>query len=89
MREPGALTSALNWYRALPMDLRSPQPSCSVPTTYIWGRRDAFLGRRAAELTASYVTADYRFVDLDAGHWLPETHPKEVAELISSRVSTG
>jgi pimeloyl-ACP methyl ester carboxylesterase len=89
MREPGALTGALNWYRALPMDLRSPQPRCPVPTTYIWGRHDAFLSRRAAELTANYVTADYRFVDLDAGHWLPETHPKEVAELISSRVSTG
>jgi pimeloyl-ACP methyl ester carboxylesterase len=88
MREPGALTGALNWYRALPMELRSPQPRCPVPTTYIWGRRDAFLSRRAAEMTADQVTADYRFVELDANHWLPETHPAEVAELITDRVSS-
>ncbi len=88
MREPGALTGALNWYRALPLELRSPQPRSTVPTTYVWGRRDAFLGRRAAELTADYVTADYRFVELDAAHWLPETHPKDVAEAIFTRVSS-
>jgi pimeloyl-ACP methyl ester carboxylesterase len=89
MREPGALTGALNWYRGLPHGLRGPLPVCPVPTTYIWGRRDTFLTRRAAELTAAQVTGPYRFVDLDGDHWLTENHPKEVGELICQRVSTG
>lgn len=90
MREPGALTAALNWYRAIPLGLRTPQPRSPVPTTYLWGARDAYLGRTAAELTAAYVKIpDYRFLELPAaGHWLPETHPTQVAESILARVST-
>lgn len=56
-----------------------------VPTTYMWGRHDVALGRAAAEGTADLVDADYRFVELDAGHWLPECHPDEVAEAITER----
>jgi len=90
MREPGALTAALNWYRAMPWTLRTPAHRSSVPTTYIWGRRDNFLGRYAAEATADYVTGPYRFVELGGGHWLPQTHPAQIAELIRERVhSTG
>ena len=57
----------------------------TVPTTYVWGRRDPALGRAAAERTAAYVAADYRFVELDAGHWLPETRPDDVAAAILAR----
>ena len=88
MREPGALTAALNWYRGLPLSLSGPQPRCPVPTTYIWGRRDPFLGRVAAEATADFVTAPYRFVELDAPHWLPETHPAQVAAVITDTIRT-
>jgi pimeloyl-ACP methyl ester carboxylesterase len=90
MREPGALSGALNWYRALPWALGSPPARCRVPTTYVWGAQDAFLGRTAAELTAAEVTASYRFEELPkAGHWLPETHPTELAALITDRVTSG
>lgn len=101
MAEPGALTGALNWYRALrwrtgggpgrttdgPTTSRGRGMTISVPTTYVWGRTDPALGRTAAELTADHVVGDYRFVVLEAGHWLPETHPDAVAELILERVS--
>jgi pimeloyl-ACP methyl ester carboxylesterase len=86
MAEPGALTAALNWYRALPFSLRSPQRRSAVATTYIWGRRDGFLGRYAAEASADYVRGSYRFVELDGGHWLPETHAEQVAALILDQV---
>jgi pimeloyl-ACP methyl ester carboxylesterase len=90
MQEPGALTGALNWYRALPLDLRSPRPRTRVPTSYLWGTEDAFLGRTAAQLTAPYVRAPYVFRELaGASHWLPEVAPAEVAESILARVSTG
>ena len=83
LAEPGALTAALQWYRALP--LARPDRSAApvrVPTRYLWGRHDPFLGRRAAELTERYVEADYRFVPLEAGHWLPESAPEEVARAV-------
>jgi pimeloyl-ACP methyl ester carboxylesterase len=88
MREPGALTAALNWYRALPLSHRTRYRRSPVPTTYVWGRRDFALGRAAAQATAEFCISGYRFVDLDAAHWLPSTHPTEVAEAITHRVST-
>jgi pimeloyl-ACP methyl ester carboxylesterase len=88
LREPGALTAALDWYRGLPLSVRTPSPRSTVPTTYVWGRHDFALGRTAAEATADFVRADYRFVDLDAGHWLPSTHPTEIATLITERVTS-
>lgn len=87
MAEPGALSAALNWYRAMPWAMRSPTVRrIGVPTTYVWGNRDVALGRRGAELTVDFVTADYRFVELDAGHWLPEEHADEVAPHVLERV---
>ncbi|MEI2731697.1 MAG: alpha/beta fold hydrolase [Dermatophilaceae bacterium] len=58
-----------------------------VPTTYVWGNKDPVLGRAAAERTGRYVAADYRFVEIDAGHWLPETAPAEVAAAVIERVT--
>ena len=83
----GALTAALNWYRALPLSGRRVRSGpVAVPTTYVWGRHDFSLGSVAAARTAGHVAADYRFVGLDAGHWLPETRPVEVAAAILDRV---
>jgi pimeloyl-ACP methyl ester carboxylesterase len=86
MREPGAATGALNWYRGMPASLRTPTPSVAVPTTYVWGRSDFALGRAAAERTRRHVVGPYRFVELDAGHWLPETCPEQVATVVLDQV---
>lgn len=86
LTEPGALTGAINWYRALrterPSGVARARGPVTVPTTYLWGRRDAYLGRAAAEKTEEYVDAPYRFIELDADHWLPEKCPGEVADAI-------
>lgn len=82
MAEPGALTGALHWYRAIPFSALHRVGHAKVATTYVWGRHDFALGRAAAQRTGRYVDAPYRFEELDAGHWLPETHPREVAEII-------
>ena len=58
----------------------------AVPTTYVWGRRDPALGRVAAQATRDHVTGEYLFVELDAGHWLPELNPDEVAGAVLDRV---
>jgi pimeloyl-ACP methyl ester carboxylesterase len=86
MADPGAMTGALNWYRGIPFSMRDPVGRIRVPTTYIWGRHDFALNRYAAEATAKFVTGPYEFVDLDSGHWLPETEPDVVAEAIIKRV---
>lgn len=86
MSEPGALTAALSWYRALPGEVRHPSlqiGSIRVPTLYVWGARDPALGRAAAECAGRFVAGPYRFEVLqDAGHWLPETRPEQVATFL-------
>ncbi|MEP6648892.1 MAG: alpha/beta fold hydrolase [Lapillicoccus sp.] len=86
MREPGALTGALGWYRAIRYS-RGAVHRCRVPTTFVWGRHDVFLGRQAAETTGAMVLADYRFVEVDEGHWLPERQPDLCAAEIAARVA--
>ncbi len=91
LSRPGALTAALNWYRAMPLlppgALSGP---VEVPTLYVWGRHDRFLGERAALLTGSCVAGPYRLEILaDAGHWLPEEHPGTVAGLILDHIGAG
>jgi pimeloyl-ACP methyl ester carboxylesterase len=88
MREPGALTAALNWYRALPLSLRRPIGKVRVPTLHVWSSGDGFLGRAATEATADFVDAPYRLEVLpDVPHWIPELAPRETAELIAAHVA--
>ncbi|MGH2747452.1 MAG: alpha/beta fold hydrolase [Actinomycetota bacterium] len=84
MTEPGALTAALNWYRAAGRGLhRLGAPPSRVPTLYVWGSADPALARAAADATESYVAAPYRFEVLEgAGHWLPETNADDIARSI-------
>ncbi|MFF5073876.1 alpha/beta fold hydrolase [Micromonospora olivasterospora] len=87
MREPGALTAALNWYRAMSRaDLVAVAP-VPVPTTYVWSDRDVAIGRAAAEACAAHVTGDYRLVELPGvSHWIPDVAPGPLAEAILARV---
>lgn len=96
MAEPGALTGALDWYRALsfggdPTAAEGAPATSStirVPTTYVWGRDDPALGPRAALLTGDHVDADYRFAPLAEGHWLPERAPDTIAGLVLDRITS-
>ncbi|MEH0936917.1 alpha/beta fold hydrolase [Micromonospora psammae] len=87
MREPGALTGALNWYRAMSNEDLGRIGKVTVPTTYVWSDRDVAIGRTAAEACASHVTGDYRFVELSGiTHWIPDQAPGPLAEAILARV---
>jgi pimeloyl-ACP methyl ester carboxylesterase len=84
---PGALTAALNWYRAMSSDIRVDK--VEVPTTYVWSDGDVAIGRTAAEACAEYVTADYRFVELQGvTHWIPEQAPDRLAVAILDRIAS-
>ncbi|CCG04890.1 alpha/beta fold hydrolase [Blastococcus saxobsidens] len=84
---PGALTAALNWYRAMSSDIRVDK--VQLPTTYVWSDGDVAIGRTAAEACEEFVTGDYRFVEL-AGitHWIPEQAPEQLATAILDRVAS-
>jgi pimeloyl-ACP methyl ester carboxylesterase len=88
---PADLGPMLAWYRAVARRVPGPWSAgtrdVSIPTTYVWGRHDPALGRAAAERTGQHVSGRYRFVELDAGHWLPELHPSEVAEAVVDRIA--
>lgn len=89
LSEPGALTAALNWYRAaFGGERRGPSlEQLTVPTTYVWSNGDAALARSGAEACGQYVAADYRFVELDGvSHWIPEQAPDALAAAILARI---
>ncbi|HEY3632667.1 MAG TPA: alpha/beta hydrolase [Jatrophihabitantaceae bacterium] len=87
LTQPGALTAALNWYRAMSPHDADGLGLVTVPTTYIWGTDDVAFGRRAAEESGRFVDADYTFVPLDGvSHWIPDQAPDAVADEILARV---
>jgi pimeloyl-ACP methyl ester carboxylesterase len=86
--QPGAMTAAVNWYRAVPFTPPTRQVPVSVPSLYIYGTQDFALGPKAADLTARYVTGPYRYERLDASHWLPEEVPDIVTKLIVEHIGS-
>lgn len=80
--EPGALTAALNWYRAMTREMNE-LPPVTVPTTYVWSTDDTALGRAGAERCGEFVQGPYRFVTLDGvSHWIPEEAPTALATAV-------
>ena len=88
LTQPGALTAALNWYRAMEGDDLDGLPLVRVPTLYVWSNGDAALGRPAAEASQEFVAAPYRFVVLDGvTHWIPEVAPQKLAQLLIAHLA--
>jgi pimeloyl-ACP methyl ester carboxylesterase len=75
----------LNWYRGATRGIGRPR-RVNVPTLYIWGRHDMFLGRRAAQLTEKCVTGEYIFVELNAGHWIAERNADQLQRLLGEHL---
>lgn len=81
--QPGALTAALNWYRANSFELEQGYKGAmfgpvSHPAQLIWGNQDMAIGRAAVERTEQYMKGSYRLVELNAGHWLIQEEPESV-----------
>lgn len=84
---PGALTAALNWYRAMSSGTRVDP--VDVPTTYVWSDGDVAIGRTAADACAEFVIGDYRFVELPGvTHWIPEQAPEQLAAAVLERIAS-
>lgn len=76
------LEAALAWYRARGRVYRDIG-KVRVPTLFMWGDADDTVGRMAAEGTAEFVEAPYRFEVLPGGgHYTPDQMPERVTALL-------
>jgi pimeloyl-ACP methyl ester carboxylesterase len=88
LRPDGALTAALNWYRAnMPPAawLREPPDplEITVPTLIVWGEGDAYMGPALLEESAATVTGPLRVERLPGvSHWVQQEAPDRVNGLL-------
>jgi pimeloyl-ACP methyl ester carboxylesterase len=88
LSEPGALTAALNWYRAnLQVErLLGPVPelpSVQAPTLGIWSSGDLYLTEQAMVRSAGRVTGPWRYERIeDSSHWVPLDQPQVLNALL-------
>jgi len=78
LADRAALDAAIHWYRAAGSAKlgAADVPAVRVPTLYVWGDADATVGREAAEGSAAFVNAPYRFVALPGlGHFVTDDAP--------------
>lgn len=88
LSRPGALTAALNWYRAN-MDLETwteegwQMPRISVPTMGVWSGGDIYLTESQMLGSAEFMDAPWRYERLEgASHWLMLDRPQALNALI-------
>jgi pimeloyl-ACP methyl ester carboxylesterase len=91
LSEPGAMTGALNWYRAMivagdgdaRVGVASFASEVTVPTMFVWSTNDAALGPEGASWTREYVSAPYVFIVLEGiTHWIPEQAAEQLTKLL-------
>jgi pimeloyl-ACP methyl ester carboxylesterase len=79
--EPGAMTAALDWYRAIEIPASfSLVGEVSQPVLYVFGNRDmpVFVGKDVRARQPRFVTGPSHSVELDAGHWLIQEKPDAI-----------
>jgi pimeloyl-ACP methyl ester carboxylesterase len=77
-RAPGALSAALNYYRAHVRFPRAPAKPIPHPTLLLWGVRDPFLVPALTEGLERWVPTLQTEKLKDAGHWLHHSHAPQV-----------
>jgi pimeloyl-ACP methyl ester carboxylesterase len=88
LSRPGALTAALNWYRANASPAQELErvrqfPPVAAPTLGIWSTGDNFLLEEGMAASGEHVTGTWRYELIeDAGHWLQLDAPERVNELL-------
>jgi pimeloyl-ACP methyl ester carboxylesterase len=86
---PGALTAALNWYRAATREDVGGIGPVTSPVLYVWSDQDASIGRDAAASCGSYVEGPFRFEVLEGiDHWIPEHAPDRLNALLLDHLAS-
>jgi len=98
-RQPGALTGALNYYRANVFDRLFPRKRggnvsqsngrVRVPTLFIFGEQDFAIIPASVRGLNKYIDAYYREVRIpDSGHWVQNEAPAQVNEALINFLSS-
>jgi pimeloyl-ACP methyl ester carboxylesterase len=90
LEEPGALTAALNWYRAnVPVERLVPpgRPKMlrpvQAPTLGVWSTGDLYLTEQQMIRSSDCVEGPWRYVRIeDASHWIPLDAPNRLNDLL-------
>ncbi|MBK9714739.1 MAG: alpha/beta hydrolase [Kouleothrix sp.] len=98
LSQPGALTAAINYYRAVVQQgargmYRGTGMRVAAPTLLIWGERDPALGRELVEGTERFAPdLRVRFIP-ECSHWVMEERPdlvnRHVLEFLAEASSQG
>lgn len=90
-RENGALTAALNWYRAMRFEEgigKEFKKDIQRPTLFIWGKDDPVIVPAIIPLQKSYIKAPYQELSLATGHSLMQVKTDSVMQAILKHVAT-
>ena len=89
LSEPGALTPALNWYRAnLPVQAilgrtGGPRlPAVKADTLGIWSTGDLYLTEEAMTRSAQAIEGQWRYERFEGSHWVPLDQPDRLNRLL-------
>jgi len=88
MMEPGALSAAINYYRALLRDVNSFKrvkslPQIVVPTQVIWGDDDRSLGSELCDAMQQYFDGHFEIHHIpNCSHWVQHEQPEMVNEFL-------
>jgi pimeloyl-ACP methyl ester carboxylesterase len=89
LSEPGALTPALNWYRAnLPVQALLGRtgglqlPMIKANTLGIWSTGDLYLTEEAMTRSAERVQGSWRYERFGGSHWVPLDEPDRLNQLL-------
>ncbi|HEY0733495.1 MAG TPA: alpha/beta hydrolase [Herpetosiphonaceae bacterium] len=87
--KPGALTSAINYYRALTRSASGSfwldiDPVAKMPVMLIWGEQDTALGKELNRELERYVPNLTKHFIPDASHWVQQDRPDLVNQYMLS-----
>lgn len=88
--EHGALTAALNWYRAVDFEGLKIENSFDKgvmrPTLFIWGSEDGVIAEEIIPEQEAFIKAPYKKLRLKAGHSLIQEKPDSVMQAIFEHI---
>ncbi len=90
LRQPGALTASINYYRAVARwGWRMPNKTITAPTLIIWGEEDRFLGKELVPGTERFVpNLQVKYIP-HCGHWVQQEAAAEVKQALLAFLRQG
>ncbi len=87
--QPAAMTSMINWYRALMQHSGRSTAAApiQVPTLILWGQQDPHISYEMAGLSADLCMESRMITFEDATHWVQHDKPTEVSQLLIEHFS--